>query len=122
MLQLVWLKGCLHVFDLENRCFIKTTNGNIARALGLKLENSTKESGSTRRRMIENSKWETCIDKGCKYCNPRSKDERWVHWVKSRSKSHLIALRNGNRNEIKQVTRSIFLYRSREKWKRKLKT
>ena len=98
MLQLVRLNGCVHIYDQEKRCFIKTTSKNVAKALDLGLRNAGEGSVITCDKMIKSTKWEKCDDKGCQYCHPQPKEGMCIRWLKPKTTSHFIAIRKRHIN------------------------
>lgn len=77
MLQLVRFDYCIHVFDNEKRCFVKTTARRMFAALELARD---KNKERTRKMILRDVKWQKCA--GCRL--GKKNDRKHLehrHWI-----------------------------------------
>lgn len=79
MLQLVRFDDCIHVFDNEKRCFVKTTARRVSIALGVACDDNKER---TRKIMLRDVKWQKCA--GCHLGKRRDHSSlEHRHWIAS---------------------------------------
>jgi sulfatase maturation enzyme AslB (radical SAM superfamily) len=76
MMQIVELRGCIHVYDLESGRFIKCSAQNVARAVRVQPQKVGREWTPSRKKMIARSRWEQCSNTQCRYCIKKEQEKK----------------------------------------------
>jgi hypothetical protein len=80
MLQLVRFSGCVHIFDTEKRCFVKTTSKRLLSAVGLPAQTTEQSRLRSRKLILEGIEWVKCSR-----CNlgsgSKPQDREHDHWI-----------------------------------------
>ena len=71
MYQLIRLSNCIHVFDMDNRKFVKSNFTNIFTAVDIKHQ-------TTRKKILESVVWVQCTDPNCRFHNCRQNNNHWL--------------------------------------------